>query len=414
MSPTLVIRLSADAALADWVCLDDQGRQATPVQRGDLASIAATGKDQRVIVLVPAVHVITTDATLPPTKSAARLRQMLPYTLEETLAQDVEQLFFAVGPRRSGDRIAVAVVAQERMSAWLDRMRDAGLSPAAMYAESEAVPDTPGALTLVAENERIMGRLAGQSPFVFDGIELTQLLQMLGATAESDPAALPRHILFYGDKLAYARHEPHFAGIRSLVASFEARLVDDTALPHLAIGILANPGTNLLQGPYAPRSNWAIALRPWRLVASLVLALALVGIAVQAANYRALLSAEQNLSENIATTCRESFAIPQLAACRREAERRLSAVGASHVSSAQGFLPTLAAIAQNRDPNTGITALSYRNGVMDLRLVAPSVPVLDEFVQRMSERSNIEVRIQSANPGDSGIESQLQILGRTP
>ena len=38
---------------------------------------------------------------------------------------------------------------------------------------------------------------------------------------------------------------------------------------YLAATLAQRPGTNLLQGAYAPKSNWSAMAKPWRLAASL-------------------------------------------------------------------------------------------------------------------------------------------------
>ena len=58
-------------------------------------------------------------------------------------------------------------------------------------------------------------------------------------------------------------------------------------------------------------------------------------------------------------------------------------------------------------PNTNIEALSYRDNVTDLRVLAPSVDVLDRIRQVAGERG-VTAEIQSANPRDSKFEGRLQ------
>jgi general secretion pathway protein L len=405
---TLAIRLHSAPQQIEWVQLDQQGRQYGAIRNDAHEDLRVLARDRRVIVLVPAMHVITTEVDIPPTKSSARMRQMLPFALEETLAQDVDELFFAVGPRRSSGKIAVAIVAEERMTCWLDELRALGITPAAIYAEFEGVPDTPGALTLIAEGRSVMGRLAGATPFFLEGLNLPQVIGLLDRGADKSGSS---HLLLYADRTAYALHESTFPVLRDSSATFEARLLEGSSLPHLAATLVAQPGTNLLQGPHAPSSDWREALRPWRLAASLLLGLLLLTTATQAATYLNLQRQERDLASRVEQICREGFSSAQLAGCRAEVQRRLAAAGQGSVSSQQGFLATLQAIAEHRDPASAITALSFRNGVMDLRIVAPSVPALDEFVQRMGD-SGLEARIQSVNPGEDGVESQLQVLGR--
>ena len=77
------------------------------------------------------------------------------------------------------------------------------------------------------------------------------------------------------------------------------------------------------------------------------------------------------------------------------------------------FLGTLAAIARFAIPNA-LDALSYRNRVMDLQLLVPSVPALDEFSRALEQTRRFEVEIEAANQNDSGTEGRLRIVGANP
>ena len=52
----------------------------------------------------------------------AKLAAALPFALEEFLADDVDELHFAPGTRRSNGRVPVCVVNRQLMSDWLSRI----------------------------------------------------------------------------------------------------------------------------------------------------------------------------------------------------------------------------------------------------------------------------------------------------
>jgi hypothetical protein len=56
-----------------------------------------------------------------------------------------------------------------------------------------------------------------------------------------------------------------------------------------------------------------------------------------------------------------------------------------------------------------IDALSYRNRVMDLQLVAGSVDELDTFARNLEQTKRFSPKIESANQSDTGVEGRLQI-----
>src|SRR5580704_2452226 len=161
MADWLLIRLSNDPGSVDYLTADAAGRIVTPLQRGSLASIGARAAGQRLCVLAPASDVLLTEAEVP-AKSGARLQQIVPFALEEQVAEDIDSLHFAVG-RRVGDaaRIPVAVVSRALIDGWLSQLRGAGLEPDCLYADSSLVPENPGQAVLVLSGENVMLRAAG-------------------------------------------------------------------------------------------------------------------------------------------------------------------------------------------------------------------------------------------------------------
>ena len=65
-----------------------------------------------------------------------------------------------------------------------------------------------------------------------------------------------------------------------------------------------------------------------------------------------------------------------------------------------------------RNQATRIDALSYRNRVMDLQLVAGSVDELDAFARNLEQTKRFTPKIESANQSEAGVEGRLQISVR--
>jgi general secretion pathway protein L len=181
--------------------------------------------------------------------------------------------------------------------------------------------------------------------------------------------------------------------------------------PHLAATLAQRAGTNLLQGPYAPRSNWHALFKPWRLAASLVAVSVGLALVLQGAEYWQLRSANAALDDAVASICQRVVGQSSTSACQREVTQRL---GASAGSANESFLSTLAAIAAVRSAELRIDALSYRNRIMDLQLFAPSVTALDEFSRALEQTRRFDVEIQAQNPVDSGMEGRLRIVEANP
>src|SRR5690606_11708658 len=109
--------------------------------------------------------------------------------------------------------VGVAVVARARLEAWLERLSAAGLSPHAVYSDADGVPDTPQTLTLIVEGERIYGRAPDGPAFVFEGLSLGQVVDVVDAEGEQ------KHAVVYVDAAGSVQHADDLRGLGERIAS---------------------------------------------------------------------------------------------------------------------------------------------------------------------------------------------------
>jgi general secretion pathway protein L len=297
-------------------------------------------------------------------------------------------------------------VARERIDAWLAALETAGVAPHALYSEIDGVPDIPSTLVLVVEAGRISGRKPGEPPFVFEGLTLRQALDLVLVRKPDEPEL--RHVRVFADEAGRAEFEGELEQLGHRFASADVKLVGDGMFPHFAATLAQRPGTNLLQGAYAPRSNWAALFKPWRVAACLLAATAVLALVLQGAEFWRLSRSDAALTELVASACQRVVGNASTSGCQREVRQRL---GSGAATANESFLSTLAAVAVARDADTRIDALSYRNRAMDLQLIAPSVPKLDEFSRELEQTRRFDVEIEAANQSDDGTEGRVRIVG---
>ena len=88
MAETLLLRLPRTAAeAASWLIVDARGAPVGPPQSGPLNLAAARTGSRRVCVLVPGTDVLLTDPEVP-VKAGVKPATLVPYALEEQLAQE--------------------------------------------------------------------------------------------------------------------------------------------------------------------------------------------------------------------------------------------------------------------------------------------------------------------------------------
>ncbi len=407
MAETLFVRWS-DAGTATWGAFDQTGRLVGALGRGDLPSAQAALAGRRSAVLVNAVDVLTAEATLP-TASPARLRQIAPFTLEETLANDVDEMVFAIGPRLSSGATMVAAVAKDRMDGWLDELKAAGIVPNALASEADGIPDMPATLVLVIEGERIAGRKPGRAPFVFEGLDLAQVLPLVLARKPDEPEL--HHVRVFTDGAGHARFGEELAALGSRFASADVKILNDGVFPFLAATLAPRPGTNLLQGAYAPKSNWLALVKPWRIAASLVAVTLVLALLLQGAQLWQLRRADAALEAVVGPACQRVVSDSSTSGCQRLIRLRL---GANAGTAGESFLSTLAAVAAARDSRTRVDALSYRNNAMNLQLITPGADAAAALERELEQSRRFAVDLESVTPTDAGTEIRMRVAGAKP
>src|SRR3977135_529394 len=97
MADWLLIRLPRTPEQpATWLTVDPRGNPSGPPQSGPLSLAAPRAVGRRICVLVPGTDVLLTEPEVP-MKAGTKLHQVVPFALEEQLADDIDDLHFAIG-----------------------------------------------------------------------------------------------------------------------------------------------------------------------------------------------------------------------------------------------------------------------------------------------------------------------------
>ncbi|MDH3587286.1 MAG: type II secretion system protein GspL [Gammaproteobacteria bacterium] len=415
MTEFLVIRLGADENThASWIAVDDAGTRRTPPVMGPLQEAVKDVGDREVIVLVPAGDTSTLTCDLP--AKGARLRAALPFALEEQVADEIENLHFAAGNRRSGGELPVVVVAHDRMNAWLEQLRDAGIKPARLVPEDHGLAFVPNTLSMLLAEDQIIFNDGADLEFVMQGVTPTDALMAAGILGEeglADEAEdVSRHLLVYCEPTEEQRFEHDWARLRQHLESVDINLLPDGVLPRLAVTVASGVGVDLLQGRYGESMDLGAVFRPWRYAAMLLLAFGVLGIAGKGIDYFRLASEEAALKEQFTVEYRkirpdDTREVMDPLGTVTSIRRSIGAGG----SAPAVFLPSLQqlAIALRENKDAEILAISYRAGVIDVRLTAPDVATLDKIQKIISQSTRFTASIQSTDRVGDEVNSRIQI-----
>ncbi|MDH4073751.1 MAG: type II secretion system protein GspL [Gammaproteobacteria bacterium] len=415
MSEFLVIRIDgSQPQLAHWIAVDSSGARRSQPCVGTLQEAAADISDRQVIVLVPSTDVLTTSVDIP--VKGAKLLAALPFALEEHLAEDIEDLHFAAGARRSSGRTPVSVVSHERMEEWLSALRFAGIHPHSVVAENYGLARIPGTISMLVSGDLVFINDGANVELVMQGVSPGDALAAIGALDDGggkeagDASAMPRHVLVYCDAGDDERYQHDWIAIRHELDSVDVKLLPDGVTPRLAVTVATGAGINLLQGRYAPRKEYSGLFRPWKYAAVLALAFGVVGVGAKGLSFYVLSKQEAELKALFNSEYRQMLpGAPETddpAAVIDSLRRRIG-----NVETPPVFLQSMEQLSRaiRQNSSASIQAISFRAGIIDLRVSAPDVATLDGVQRAIGESGQFQASIQSTDQDGDKVSSRMQI-----
>ena len=415
MPQTLLLRLPPSGQEeTEWLTLDEAGAPTPTRQRGSLSLAAAVWRSGRIVALAPASQILLAEPELPP-GHGAKLARAVPFALEEQLTEDVDQLSFAIGHRRSNGGTPVAVVSRAVMQGWIADLKAAGLDAQAIYPDISFMPENPGQTVLWLEQDRLAVRRPGALPFAVELSPVREALVVAGViadplAAESTEEPKPKEsAVLYVTRDDWARVQGEFEGLLEDFASLKVQLLADGPLPWLARGAGAADSVNLLQGEYSRTTDYGTRWRQWRLAALLAAGLLVIHVAAQALQIRQAKRASAALDGEIAQVFSSAMPGDTLSDPRRQMQTRLDRIRKSGAGP-QTFLRTLQTLsgALAVTPKTTISALAYREDALDMTVSAPSLAALSQLTQ-FAGKEGLSADIQSSNPAAAGVEAHLHV-----
>lgn len=388
--------------LVQWAMSDEKGALTTAVREGTLHEAADSVEGRRATLILPADDVLIARSVVPG-GSLARAQQAVPYALEEQVADDVEDLHFALGTKSRDDEYPVAVISHQIMEDVMARCAEAGLRPSEIVPETLALPVLKGAANDVSvwsallDHGRAVVRLGDYQGFATDAAMASMMIE--GALVGVDEQIQSSLVAFSVD-----------AGTQLDVPErldIEVRPCDHR-LALYASGLASSPRVNLLQGVYNPKKDFDKTWKPWRATAVLAACVCAVLFAGKWFELRELQQQEAALDTQIAEAFKQALPGARMQRPRRQIQSALSNIGAVNTD---GFTSRMAQIAASlsTQPQTTLRTIGYRNGRFDLDLNTDDVPTLDVLKSELGKRGSLNMTVQSANRENNTVRGRVRI-----
>ncbi len=404
---TLLIRpvshMSSDteSIIVEWLVLDSNLVPAGQVEQGTLESAAEVSRQRKVIFLIPSEDLLLTEVSLQ-TRNRQQLAKAIPYSLEEELADDVENLHFALGVRQDNGSHPVAVIARQTLDRWLKALQAVDLSPKSMIPELLCLPFEETRWSLMIEDNRVLMRNASYRGFSVEAENLETIINLM-----SDPTE--EHSL---PKITVYRCDQNAQNPLPLNLPVENEQYADAPLMLMADNLDVRNNINLLQGGYKQSDDAIQLLRPWRLAAALAGAWLILQIATTSMDLWRLNRESHKLQSSIEQVFRKTFPEAQRVVNPRvQMEQSLKSLLAAQQGDDGGnFLSLVDAGGRAIQAFNGIAinTLDYRDDRLELALEASDLQSLEKIKQQL-ENEGLAASIESAETSGQKVEARLLV-----
>jgi len=405
MKNTLLIHFCPNGQV-NWARFDKRQQLIDHATQVEFTTISRA--NEQVVVLVPSTAVLLTQAIVP-SKQMRRIRQAVPYALEEQVAADIEELHFALADKPIAGHMATAVVASSEMEHWLATLAECDLHPTLLLPDVLAVPLPAEGWGLLVTDAQGLVRTGHYSGFA---IELDNLILALQLTMQNESAPPPTALTLY--QSTEAATPTVLTALHGLGIPIRTETHPLGTWHWFQTGLAVAKPLNLLQAAYQPvRSTRRGGWRPWGLTAGLLLGLSVMLIIQQWLEYRALQAQRTALNTEIRQIYQAAFpATRRIVNPRVQMQQQLNTLRqqATQGTETVNFLSLLTQISPvlQQTPNLKIKRLDYRNEQFDLSVTLANLQTLEQLQQQLTAQQ-FKVTLQNASSRAGQVEARLRI-----
>lgn len=351
---------SAEASLAetDWDTLRKQ-------QRG-----------HKVVLLIPDTDVSLAETQIP-SKNKKQMLQALPFALEESLAEDVDNLHFSAYRASEDSKVKAAIIKHERLGFWIDLLKSHDIGVHYILPAVFALPTEEQGWSVYISDDEAQIRQS-----TFDGFvcSLDVLDYILPAELEDAP---PEALYVSGDSLRVTRLVQG-QDIEIRAGSTPSLVKYSDIEPTLVLNLLSNYS----RGESALKNiNWS----PWKPVAVIGGLLLLTWLGMYIWQNHQLQRKLDIIETQITKVYRSTIPNGTL----KDPDSQLSSMtnllgqlqgGLSDTSVSP--LPSIAGVAPvlKQFPKITIKEVLFRRNQLEIKIESPNLTMLDQFKQAAEKR----------------------------
>lgn len=346
-----------------------------------LTELTAKAQQRLVNVFVSGSDVLLKRVSMP-TQSQRSIRAAVPYMLEDELAQDVDDLFFAYADIKSDDdknNCFVAIVERAQMQMWLSWLAEAKIKVKTLQPEMLALPCKQGEWSAIALHPSTSN----------SGNSVNQIVirqgEWQGTTLDSEAWQFAVEHVFPNQ--AHSKHAdeqqnnntvtlnayselPHLQNLGSNITVIKGE-------EELPLALFAKHGQrssfNLLQGEFKVKEQRSTALNHWLWAAGFVLCALLLNVGYKSAQLWQFSVQQEQVEEQIIARYKKAFPRTKrvrLGTIKSQLNKKITQLGGA--SDSTGFLSMLSKVqpAFTKVPALKPESLKFDGKRQELRLQA--------------------------------------------
>lgn len=363
--------------------------QQAETQHGDLDTARETLSGQRLIAVVCGFRVSRLSVDLP--LKGTKLLAAAPYAIEDSLAEDIEELHFANAPAYNG-RSGIYAVRHQNMQQELDALAGLDYDELVALVPDYALIPPCGADTasVVASNDSWWLQLP-------EGEHFKTLPDSLPGLAEK-LRSLPG-IRFVSVQNA---NPPEHCSI--------SQRDDRQYLLDIPVSLAQLRQHNLLSGPYTQKSGNVELLKTLRWPSAMAASVVLVHSALSAVVLQQTQADTEAAWLAAETAFKQTFPqITRIVDMRAQASQALAASRSGSDSSLVLELLTTSAEALKETPDLKLDNTQFRDAALYLSLSGKNLQALESLRAKLEQNPSIRLEVQSAQGGSDGVEIRLKL-----
>lgn len=382
-----------------WVV--DNGNNDLVLNQGSLMDAAKACASHTVTVVLPGEKVLFLTAQVPG-KNIQKVLQAIPYVLEDSVIDDVDDLYFSIKKQNSdasNNQYDVSIINKNYFESIIKTLEAAGIYADAMIADYFLLANKP---SLFVDEMRV---IYSSSEMKFSSAVESAI--KLDSKSYDDSTKLK---LITCNKSSNIETQLSNLIVNINVAEEQCEL---NPLVYL-VKNRSNNTINLLHGVYKKKKDWSQAGKTWLPVSVLLGVWLVIQTGVFVFDYIDLSKKNKLINLEITKIYKKTFPKSRrIVDAKAQMQQKLSSFKKRNGQSGRSFTEMLSNSASVFSKTKGleIKSLRYYDGKINLEIQISSLQALDKLSEQLNKEKGYQVEVQNASSGKETVTARLQIIG---